>query len=65
MDAEIMKDVQSVLSKQFKHIVVLLVEVVNCQTPKLQESRQTFDKRLENLLTQTQALSRWVLKFDP
>ena len=43
MDAETIKDVQSIMCKQFKHILVLFVEVVNCQTSKTQESKFAYE----------------------
>ena len=30
MDSEVIKDVQNIMCKQFKHILILFVEIVNC-----------------------------------
>lgn len=65
IDTEMIKDVQIMMSKQFKQILVLFVEMVNCQTAKLHESKHTYEGRIDNLVHQAQTLSKWVLLFDP
>lgn len=49
VDFESMLDVQGVMSKQLKHVLVLMIEVINCLQGKAQEARQAKEKRIENL----------------
>ena len=65
IDVENVLDVQTIMSKQFKHILVLFVEITNCQMLKANDTKQGLDTRLKNLIKQTGALSNWVLDFDP
>ena len=53
------------MAKQFKHVLVLFIEITNCQTMKANESRMGYEKRIQNLIKQIKALSTWVMNFDP
>ena len=39
IDFENILDIQEIMSKQFKHIVVLFIEMLNCYNVKLNESK--------------------------
>jgi hypothetical protein len=65
IDSEMIKDVQIIMAKMFKQILVLFAEIVNCQTAKVNESKLMFEKRLDDLINQVQTLSKWILNFDP
>lgn len=65
IDVENVLDVQTIMSKQFKQMLVLFVEITNCQMLKANDTKQSLEKRLKNLSKQTSALSNWVLHFDP
>jgi len=38
------------MSKQFKHILVLFIEIVNCQQTRASEPKQAVEKRIKNLV---------------
>ena len=52
VDTENILDVQSIMAKQFKHILVLFVEIVNCQTLKANETKYSLENRIQKLLAQ-------------
>jgi hypothetical protein len=39
VDQENILDVQTIMSKQFKHVLVLFIEIINCQTMKAKETK--------------------------
>ena len=65
VDQENILDVQTIMSKQFKHVLVLFIEIINCQTMKAKETKNGLEQRIQNLISQVQALSTWVMNFDP
>jgi hypothetical protein len=65
VDFESMLDVQGVMSKQLKHIMVLMIEVIGCVQGKVSDTRQGQTKRLENLVNQVQSFTNWVMGFEP
>lgn len=49
IDIENILDVQTIMSKQFKHILVLFVEITNCLQVKANDTKGSLEKRLKNL----------------
>lgn len=47
IDFENILDVQNIMSKQFKHILVLFIEIVNYETSKVHNTRQGQEKRIQ------------------
>lgn len=39
IDFENVLDIQNIMCKQFKHILVLFIEIVNCETTKAHDTR--------------------------
>lgn len=65
VDFENMLDVQGVMSKQLKHVMVLMIELIGCMQGKAQDTTQSRNKRIENLIKQVQSFTNWVLAFEP
>lgn len=40
IDFENILDIQNIMCKQFKHILVLFIEMLNCETSKVHDTRQ-------------------------
>lgn len=58
-------DIQQIMSKQFRHIVILFIEIVSCWTHKINDTKQSVQKRTQNLIRQLNSFSNWVMEFDP
>lgn len=65
VDTDNMLDIQTMMQKQFKHILVLFIELINIQHLKADDTRGSFEKRQQDLISQVQTLTNWVMKFDP
>lgn len=65
IDLENILDVQSIVTKQFKQILVLLIECVNCQANRSNDTKQALEVRNKQLIRQVKLLSNWVMNFDP
>lgn len=65
IDFENMLDVQGVLVKQFQQMLVLFIEVVNCQVVKPNDTKSGIEKKVHSLIQQVTSLSHWVFNFDP
>ena len=65
VDTDNMLDIQQMMQKQFKHILVLFIELINVHHLKADETRGSFEKRQQDLISQVQTLTNWVMKFDP
>lgn len=50
VDSENILDIQTIMTKQFKHILVLFIEIVNCQSLKAKETKFTMENRIQNLM---------------
>lgn len=46
VDQENILDVQTIMSKQFKHVLVLFIEIINCQTMKAKETKNGLEQRI-------------------
>lgn len=46
VDFENVLDIQSVMSKQFKHLLVLFIEIINCQVSKVNDTRISQEKKI-------------------
>ena len=53
------------MSKQFKHILVLFIEVINLHSVRAGDTKGSVDKRQNSLISQVQSLANQVMKFDP
>lgn len=65
IDTDNMLDIQQMMQKQFKHILVLFIELINLHHLKADDTRGSFEKRQQDLIIQVQTLTNWVMKFDP
>ena len=65
VDSENMLDIQSIMCRQFQHILVLFIEIINCQVKKESDTKQAGEARMQNLISQVRSLSNWVLHFNP
>lgn len=52
VDTDNMLDIQSMMQKQFKHILVLFIELINIQHLKADDTRGSFEKRQQDLICQ-------------
>ena len=65
-DTENMLDCQQLMCKQFKHILVLFIELVNfSNNARKNEPSQHIENRSQTLIKQVQSLASWVMKFNP
>ena len=58
-------DVQKMIIQQFKHILMIFIEVLDLQKHKANSTKCLNDKRNEELTTQVSSLANWVMKFNP
>ena len=65
IDFENILDIQNIMCKQFKHILVLFFEMLNCETSKVHDTRQGQEKKLRNLTKQLHSFTNWVMNFEP
>lgn len=65
IDFENVLDIQNIMCKQFKHILVLFIEMLNCETSKVHDTRQGQEKKMQNLTKQLQSFTNWVMNFEP
>jgi len=45
LDTDNMLDVQTMMQKQFKHILILFIELINLQSLRANETRGSLEKR--------------------
>ena len=50
VDSENILDIQSIMCKQFQHILVLFIEIVNCQAVKDNMPKQSIETKISNLV---------------
>ena len=58
-------DIQNIMCKQFKHILVLFIEMMNFETGKIHSTKQGQEKKLKNLMFQIHSFTNWVMNFEP
>jgi hypothetical protein len=57
IDTNNMLEVQQLMSKQFKHILVLFIELINLHSFNAGDTKGSIEKRQSTLMTQVQSLA--------
>ena len=65
LDTDTMLTCQQLMTKYFKQIMVLFIEIVNFNTLRPNDTKQAHENRQFTLVSQVQNLANWVMKFDP